>query len=361
MDEPVGKFSFQGCRVMLTYRSHLPKEVFATFIEGNLGFAPKFMRCAHETGDEHHAYDHTHVLLHFGKNFKCQNARRFDYEGIHPHWKPVKTITHWNNELRYIAKEDPANADLLTEQRSLVDTVWSCATVHDALQRCTKPGDAPGILALYANKPREVPACKEPSFPWHKVAMELINSGTDHRSIHWFVDKVGNTGKSWFTRWACLSGLAYAITTGCGIKDFATIIRGAIDSGWNERCIIFDLPRQAEGFDSIYTLLEACVDGVVTATKYAGGTVFFQKPLVIVFSNYEPNRTRMSADRWRHVYHIGSDRCLTSSVSSLPTEAEGGLTLVRPPSPVTPELTREDNVKYDFALDELVQSWESQK
>jgi len=315
---PVKAFQFQGCRIMLTYKHHLDKEAYIKwFTTESVGFTPQFIRLAHETGDEHHPYLHTHVLIHFGKNWKCLNCQaRLNYrhgdEVVVVNCQPVKTLTHWNNSLRYIAKEDTANADLLTTPKSIADSVWSCATVQDALQRCTKPGDAPGILSLYAHKPRDAPTCVEPDFPWHSVAKDLALGRSDGRSIHWFHDPVGGTGKSWFTRWACLNNHAYAVTTGCSIHHFATIIAGAIDAGWDQRCIIFDLPRQTEDLDRIYTLLEACCDGVVTATKYQGKTVWFNKPVVIVMANWLPNRGRMSLDRWK-VYTIQADKTLADN------------------------------------------------
>lgn len=326
MDTPT-KFDYQGSRLMLTYKHHLAKDTLTAYVIEQLGFTPKFIRCAHETADEGHPYPHTHLLIHFGKPWKCRNCRRMDFiheqEIIHPNWGPIKTVTHWSNALKYIAKEDIANADLLEQPQSITLTVWNCPTVQDALLHCTKPGDAPGILALYGAKPRAPPACAEPNFPWHSVAKDLALGDSDGRTIHWFHDPIGGTGKSWLTRWACIHDHAYAVTTGCSIHHFATIIAGAIDAGWNQRCIIFDLPRQTEDLDRIYTLLEACCDGVVTATKYQGRTVWFNKPVVIVMANWLPNKAKMSFDRWK-VYNILKDKTLATYGGS------GGLTLEGP-------------------------------
>lgn len=333
-------FRFQGCRVMLTYSHHLPKQAVMDDIVAKLGFAPKFIRCAHETADERHPYPHTHILIHFGKNFKCQNSRRLDFIHeevvVHPNWNPVTTNTHWRNSTKYLAKEDPDNADLLDSPVSLAQTIWDCSTIQDALLRCNTVNEATGVIALYAHKPRDAPICAEPDFPWHTVAKQLVCGASDGRTIHWFCDPVGGTGKSWLTRWACVNDHAYAITTGCSIHHFATIIAGAIDSGWNQRCIIFDLPRQCEDLDRIYTLLEACCDGVVTATKYQGKTVWFNKPVVIVLANWMPNMGRMSLDRWK-TYTITRDRTIAGVPATPSIEADNtlrGLTLtVAPPRP----------------------------
>jgi len=98
-----------------------------------------------------------------------------------------------------------------------------------------------------------------------------------------------------------------------GDRDFATIVRGALADGWDQRCMIFDLPRVSEGH-AIYGPIEACKDGVVTATKYEGGTIAFDPPHVLVFANYLPNTEgTLSADRWR-IHRVKSDKTLDKPI-----------------------------------------------
>lgn len=332
------KFDFQGQKLMLTYKTHVPKAGLIKWLKETTGVEKmRFIRCAHETGTTNEVpYLHTHALIDFGKAWKCRNCRRLDLKGpdgapLHPNWRPIKTILHWRNCVRYIGKEDSENSDLLEQGPSVTAGVWSCDTLQDALMKYVdKPSDAPGVMALYNAKPREIRNIKRPDKPWHDFAIQIIEGESDKRSIHWFWEEVGNVGKSWLGKWAMATGLAYTVKQAGGARDFATIVAGALDSGWNEKCMIFDLPRRAEEH-SIYVPIENCLDGMVTTTKYAGGTKVFNEPVVVVFANFPPNRNgTLSADRWK-VYYIPNGVLESGpGVGAQSLGEEGGLNIREP-------------------------------
>ena len=58
-----------------------------------------------------------------------QEPRRFDVPVedivIHPNWRPMKSATHWRNCVKYIAKQDEENADLLVEDPKTMSNVES--------------------------------------------------------------------------------------------------------------------------------------------------------------------------------------------------------------------------------------------
>jgi len=102
---------------MLTYKHHIDKKALEAFIKAR---APvSFLRIAHESGDAHHPYLHTHVLIQFEGLFRSNNCRVFDIRDarepngrIHPHISRIQDTRHWCNAKRYLAKEDPENSDL---------------------------------------------------------------------------------------------------------------------------------------------------------------------------------------------------------------------------------------------------------
>ena len=55
----------------------------------------------------------------------------------------------------------------------------------------------------------------------------------------------------------------------------------------------------AENSEGLYTCLESMVDGCFTITKYAGKTIIFNIPHIVVFANFLPILKYMSTDRWK--------------------------------------------------------------
>lgn len=346
MDSASGKkFYFQGQKLLLTYADvHLDKEPFIEFVGGCAGFEPKFVRIAHETGlSTGVPFKHSHVLVDFGKRFQSRDCRRFDWDSgngiLHPNWRPVKSATHWQNCTQYLAKEDPENQDLLV--RSCVGRVWDAPSLQDALLAvCEEPGQATGVIALWNARPPVEVRVALPDRPWQTSCLELIRSKPHPRAIHWFFDPVGDTGKTWLSRYLMANKLAYSVKQCAGSYHFATIVQGAIASGWDQRCFVFDLPRSMEDL-SFYGPLEEVKDGHVTAVKYQGGSLVFNQPHVIVFANFLPRREKLSADRWR-VHQILPDLSLKPPLGPFggdsvvsPTESED-LTLYSSPPPSPP-------------------------
>jgi len=61
--------------------------------------------------------------------------------------------------------------------------------------------------------------------------------------------------------------------------------------------VLFNFTRALEGHVS-YTAIESVKDGLVFSGKYEGGTKIFKSPHVIVFSNWHPDVTQLTRDRW---------------------------------------------------------------
>lgn len=338
LDTSSRSFRFQGQRLLLTYREHLDKQKLVEFIKTASGIRQlAFARAAHEAGsDEATPYEHTHVLVDFGKSWQCKNCRRLDFsveDGvIHPNWQPIKSASHFANARKYIGKEDPENADLLDAPKSICATIWAQPTLGDALLACARtPGDVSGVIAAYAARPAIEVRIERPSHPWQMQVLDLVAEEPDRRSVHWFYDPVGNTGKTWLARYLLANKLAYMVKQCGGSYHFATVMANAIASGWDQRCIVFDLPRSAEEH-AIYSSIEEVKDGVVTALKYQGGTLLFNQPHVLVFANFRPKLSAISLDRWQ--IHEICHKSLTLETALVAS--------CKPPS--TPPPPREDNL-----------------
>lgn len=129
--------------------------------------------------------------------------------------------------------------------------------------------------------------------PWQQALLDFVNEEPDARRIHWLWEPQGNTGKSWMKTYLVALHGAIAFDSG-KVTDMAHI--------WSKKqskTVIFDLSRTQEGFlNGVYSFAEQLKNGVVTSTKYDGQMIISDIPHVIVFANFEPDRTKWSDDRY---------------------------------------------------------------
>ena len=88
------------------------------------------------------------------------------------------------------------------------------------------------------------------------------------------------------------------------------------------KVIIFDLVRSAatpDAEDTVYEILEMLKDGVLSSGKYDSTTRYVHHVHAVVFSNYPPRTTAMSADRWK-IREIGKSSTRPSAVETSPEE-----------------------------------------
>ncbi len=63
--------------------------------------------------------------------------------------------------------------------------------------------------------------------------------------------------------------------------------------------IVFDLVRTSQGdLGALYEVLEMVSDRLLCSGKYDSQQMYIPKVHVVVFANYPPDITAMSADRW---------------------------------------------------------------
>lgn len=304
-----GKFRISNNRLLLTYRSKIPKAEYKVWLQSLTPNTIKVVEIAHEVGNSKGVdYEHSHVLIDFGGIFTTTSARKFDYNGIHPNIKKVTSNLHWTRSLNYLAKEDPENAHLKTEP-TLAQFCWDQTNVHDAIRNIVKkPSDVQGIITLFGMKPQDNYIVERPTFGWvdHPIAI-LESEIRDRRRIHWYVGKA-DIGKTWLIKhmvtkdptryWWCNSvGGGYHFN-----NNFAN----AVKNGWNKRACLFNLSMDSE-FKSIYGPLEDLKDGIITSQKYQGGSWVFDNPTIVVMANFPPCLDKMDNKRWI-VYKIADDK-----------------------------------------------------
>lgn len=118
------------------------------------------------------------------------------------------------------------------------------------------------------------------------------------RKVLWVVDAVGNSGKSYLAR--ILSFVyGYDLFDGVSAANHITYLISPRPNGF-----IFDVTRSDARLFS-YQTLEQVKNGFIMSGKYAGIKRLFKPVPVIVFANFEPERSiaTLSEDRW-DIHHL---------------------------------------------------------
>jgi len=154
-------------------------------------------------------------------------------------------------------------------------------------------------------------------YDWQIELLKICDETPDERSIYWFFDEDGNCGKTTLAKHLCLKypeevlylsggpqNCKWGITTFLHNKVKSKLVR----NDKNLRIAIFDYTRSQDDKVS-YQALEEVKNGIFFNTKYESMQVIFNCPHVVVFSNFLPDMTKLSSDRWK-IIDIGAYRLL---------------------------------------------------
>lgn len=134
----------------------------------------------------------------------------------------------------------------------------------------------------------------EELYQWQKDLKAELEGDPDPRSIIWYTDLDGGSGKTAMAKYVLATFPCVQFLSGGNFRDTSYQI---IKRKEDPRIVLVNLPRTVEGKVS-YTSLESIKDGLIQCGKYEGGTRLFPPPHVIVFSNFMPDLGALSADRW---------------------------------------------------------------
>jgi len=130
---------------------------------------------------------------------------------------------------------------------------------------------------------------------WQLELWSILVSPVDTRSVYWYYETVGNVGKSYFANNFNVgtstggSNRGYVVTGG----RHADIYYGYGGQPW----VFFDWARdQEESFP--YRVVENFKNGYFLSTKYEVVGRRFPIPHVVVFSNFYPDKSKLSIDRF---------------------------------------------------------------
>jgi hypothetical protein len=160
----------------------------------------------------------------------------------------------------------------------------------DNLKYCSKEGNYT-TLGIIVPKPIKI---IDKLRPWQSSIVDLYNTEPNGRSVNWYFDNVGNSGKSTFCKYMFVK---YGVMTIQGGK-LADIINIIFNMDMSQcKMLLIDVPRNNKNNIS-YSAIECILNGMITNTKYETGIKVFNPPHVVVFCNYQPEYEKLSHDRW---------------------------------------------------------------
>jgi hypothetical protein len=139
-----------------------------------------------------------------------------------------------------------------------------------------------------------------------QLQLELeLQTTPDLKKIIWYYDPVGNTGKTFFAKWKYQLDNSTALVLGNQTHAIYHILSKRTD---DTKIVILDSNRSA--YEEInYDYIENVKNGCFQSGEYCSTMTVMAIPHVVVFSNFKPNITQLSLDRYdvRKLVKIGDN------------------------------------------------------
>lgn len=134
----------------------------------------------------------------------------------------------------------------------------------------------------------------EPRAGWQTRLIDILQGPVSPRKITFVVDQHGNSGKSWFCQYMITKHSDRTQVLRIGKRDDLSY---AIDI--SKDIFLFDVPRGQLQYLQ-YSVLESLKDRMIFSPKYESTfKVLTKLPHVVCFTNEEPDKKQLSADRFQ--------------------------------------------------------------
>ncbi len=184
---------------------------------------------------------------------------------------------------------------------------WEITRNKDASRvYCQKDGEYVTNIRV----PRKI-AFPEMNRTWQREILAKILETPDDRTIHWYWEATGNSGKTTFVKYLKI----YKDAVECPSKSNDAFHRIAklFEDKVPINIVVFDIPRVAMEYIN-YGSIEKIKNGNVCSGKYEGCDCVFACPHVFVFANEPPNMSKLSIDRW-NIKEIKTEPCQQAPTS----------------------------------------------
>lgn len=221
---------------------------------------------------------HLQFAINFGNGQRVRPLSIRDEAGMplfDPFGKPSYRSCNgnWASNVRYCTK-------VLTRKEGCIPITMGCSAPRE-----------PSVISL------------DKMYPWQKALLDRMLDEPDDRTIEWYWDADGNTGKTALCKYLCYHHDALLVGGSAADAKYA-IIKWHETKGDYPRIVLMNVPRSAihEGVVRVsYGGIESIKDGCFFSGKYESCMALTPNCHVVVFANCEPDEHELSADRWRIV------------------------------------------------------------
>lgn len=124
---------------------------------------------------------------------------------------------------------------------------------------------------------------------WQRLTLNKLKS-QDNRKVTWVYDPDGNIGKSFLANYLLAKENTYLVEGGK---------RADVAYAYNyEEFVVFDFTRSQEE-NVNYSTIESFKNGRIFSSKYESGLKLFNPAKVLCLSNFYPDKSKLSEDRWQ--------------------------------------------------------------
>lgn len=132
---------------------------------------------------------------------------------------------------------------------------------------------------------------------WQSQLLEVLLEAPDDRTIRWYWDRDGNTGKTALAKLLVVRHGAIVVGGKAGDIKYGVCAYMDGHNGCGPRIVIIDVPRVSLDYIS-YQGIEEVKNGLFFSPKYESRMAVFNSPHVVVFANRLPDAEKLSTDRW---------------------------------------------------------------
>lgn len=307
-------FRLQAKNFFLTYpQCNEPKEIALEAILQHFEDDINYCVVAHENHQD--GTDHLHVVLSLKTKLRVSSPTWFDFvTGKHGNYQtqrnPVKNLKYVTKDGDYVSYgidvQEWLNAhnNKQSTKGTLVATrILEGATFDDILEQ--EPGyvlsnkrKVEDLIEYTQQKRIKLDLASEFDEPfrfyrWQQTVIDKLDS-QDNRKILWVWESVGDRGKTTIGRYLVMKKGAVRFENGKSEH-----IAYAYNS---EPIVVMDFTKSYEGFVN-YSIFESFKNGSIFSPKYESKSKYFRPPKVVCFANFEPDLTKMGANRFE-VYQV---------------------------------------------------------
>jgi len=225
--------------------------------------------------------------------------------------KDMHSLLRTTDPLSYVFQQErgengtPHYQFIVVWKNAVVAPLTLCKQIHwehardinKSIKYCTKKDTRiAGPWSYNYILPKEIKTIlKENMYPWQLDVLRIIDEPINDRLVYWMYEEKGNLGKTSMAKYICANYKALYLS------GKATDVKYAVSEYLKKNdelhVVIFDFVRSVEDFIS-YDAIESIKNGIFFSGKYEGGMVSYNAPHVFCFANFEPDMSKLSADRW---------------------------------------------------------------